>query len=72
MDDPPHVHGRINNNQINLVIWKGHYLSHGLNNIGLHYMSFKKPCRTSKFHEEKMAKIIGAYIFLKNLSTSWI
>jgi hypothetical protein len=44
MDDSPHAHGKINNDQINLVICKGHYLSHGLNNIGLHYMNFKKPC----------------------------
>jgi hypothetical protein len=54
MDDSPHAHG--NNDQINLVIWKGHYLSHGLNNIGLHYMNLRKPSQTSKSHEEKMEK----------------
>lgn len=56
MDESPHAHGKINNDQVKLVIQKGHDLSHGLNNIGLHYMNIKKPCRTSKSHEEKMAK----------------
>jgi hypothetical protein len=64
MDDSPHAHGRINNDWINLVIWKGHYLNHGLNNTGLHYINFKKPCQTSKSHEEKMAKIIGAFFLI--------